>query len=610
MAAVAAMLLASSALAGEPAGGRSLTERIADELTAGGSSSLSQIIAEEIGLPDDAAVRAEQGVTGPEGVRDNNDPPRDDRRAEPRDGDSREILRRMTERRKEELRQGQRSEESRRPDARQGERREDGQNQQLRVTVHAERVNEGSEEAQRPEAREGAQREIQQLETQIREIQERLTELRRGARGEDQQPEAQKFQPRQGYEPRWTQRGETSNEPPRPGMPGMSRQPMSPGSGQGPMMGRGFGQGPMMGRGQGQGPMMGRGFGQGQGPMMGRGQGPMMGRGQGQGPMMGRGQGRGQMMGRGFGQGPMMGRGQGPMMGRGQGPMMGRGRGWGSMMQGHAPWAGPQAGPRSGDMPGCPMCQARGGICPMCQSRLGQMPMGGGPGQGPMMGRGFGQGPMMGRGQGQGPMMGRGFGQGQMMGRDQGQGQGPMMQGRRPEAMPEGRLQQRREGKPAAMPEQGPRKRPMPEGPEAKAITPSFKVPLAGRAARLLEPGVAEKLRLSDEQRDRIHRLLAEYGEQIARMSERVANAVRDIPAGQRAGKAAEIVGSAKKHAYDLASKLVDKATDVLTPRQRAAVEKLLDGMDKMGKMGKAPKSQGKEDGDDNDDEAKDDDNR
>jgi len=256
-------------------------------------------------------------------------------------------------------------------------------------------------------------------------------------------------------------------------------------------------------------------------------------------------------------------------------------------------------------MPGCPMCQARGGICPMCQPRLGQqMPMGGGPGQGPMMGRGFGQGPMMGRGQGQGPMMGRGQGQGPMMGR--GQGQGPMMQGRRPEAMPEGRLQQRREAMPAARPEQGRRERPMPEGLGAKAITPSFKVPLAGRAARLLEPGVAEKLRLSDEQRDRIHRLLAEYGEQIARMSERVANAVRDIPAGQRAGKASEIVGSAKKHAYDLASKLVDKATDVLTPRQRAAVEKLLDGMDKMGK---APKSQEKED-DDNDDEAKDDDNR
>ena len=237
------------------------------------------------------------------------------------------------------------------------------------------------------------------------------------------------------------------------------------------------------------------------------------------------------------------------------------------------------------------MCQARGGICPMCQPRLGQMPMGGGSGQGPMMGRGFGQGPMMGRGQGQGPMMGRGQGQGPMMGR--GQGQGPMMQGRRPEAMPEGRLQQRRE----AMPEQGRRKRPMPEGPEAKAITPSFKVPLAGRAARLLEPGVAEKLRLSDEQRDRIHRLLAEYGEQIARMSERVVNAIRDIPAGERTGKAAEIVGNAKKHAYDLASKLVDKATDVLTPRQRAAVEKLLDGMDKMGK---APKSREKEDGDDN----------
>jgi len=259
------------------------------------------------------------------------------------------------------------------------------------------------------------------------------------------------------------------------------------------------------------------------------------------------------------------------------------------------------------------MCQARGGICPMCQPRLGQqMPMGGGPGQGPMMGRGFGQGPMMGRRQGQGPMMGRGFGQGPMMGRGQGQGpmmgrgqgqgpmmgrgqgQGPMMQGRRPEAMPEGRLQQRRE----AMPEQGRRKRPMPEGPEAKAITPSFKVPLAGRAARLLEPGVAEKLRLSDEQRDRIHRLLAEYGEQIARMSERVVNAIRDIPAGERAGKAAEIVGNAKKHAYDLASKLVDKATDVLTPRQRAAVEKLFDGMDKMGK---APKSREKEDGDGND---------
>jgi hypothetical protein len=569
MAAAAAMLMVSSALAGDPAGGRFLTERIADELTAGGNSNISEMIAAETGQADLAAVRAEQGVAGPEGIRDEADPPRDDR----------QIERRMIERRKEELRQGQQREEARRPEAREGAQREEARRPEaregaqreearrpeVRVTVHAERVNEGSEEARRLEAREGAQREIQLLETKLREIQERLTELRRGARGEAQRPEAQKLQPRQGYEPLGIQRGQTQG-------PMMGR-----GQGQGPMMGRGQGQGPMMGRGQGQCPMMGRS--QGQGPMMGRGQGqgPMMGRGQGQGPMMGRGQGQGPMMGRGQGQGPMMGRGQGqgPIMGRGrgqgQGPMMGQGRGWGSMMQSRTPWARPQAGPT----PSCPMCRARGGICPMCQMRLGQ-------GQGPMMGRGQGQGPMMGRVQGQGPMMGRG------------QGQGPMMQGRRTEAMPEGRLQQRRE----AMPEQGRRKRPMPEGPEAKAITPSFKVPLAGRAARLLEPGVAEKLRLSDEQRDRIHRLLAEYGEQIARMSERVVNAIRDIPAGQRAGKAAEIVGNAKKHAYDLASKLVDKATDVLTPRQRAAIEKLFDGMDKMGK---APKSREKEDGDGND---------
>ena len=499
MAAVASMLMVSSALAGDPAGGRFLTERIADELIAGGNANIAEMIAAETGQADLVAARAEQGVAGPEGIRDEADPPRDDR----------QIERRMIERRKEELRQGQQREEARRPEAREGAQREEARRPEaregaqreearrpeVRVTVHAERVNEGSEEARRLEAREGAQREIQLLETKLREIQERLTELRRGARGEAQRPEAQKLQPRQDYEPLGIQRGQT----------------------QGPMMGRGQGQGPMMGRGQGQGPIMGRGRGQ------------------------------------------------------GQGPMMGQGRGWGSMMQSRTPWARPQAGPT----PSCPMCRARGGICPMCQMRLGQ-------GQGPMMGRGQGQGPMMGRVQGQGPMMGRG------------QGQGPMMQGRRTEAMPEGRLQQRRE----AMPEQGRRKRPMPEGPEAKAITPSFKVPLAGRAVRLLEPGVAEKLRLSDEQRDRIHRLLAEYGEQIARMSERVVNAIRDIPAGERAGKAAEIVGNAKKHAYDLASKLVDKATDVLTPRQRAAIEKLFDGMDKMGK---APKSREKEDGDGND---------
>ncbi len=201
-----------------------------------------------------------------------------------------------------------------------------------------------------------------------------------------------------------------------------------------------------------------------------------------------------------------------------------------------------------------------------------------------MMGRGFGQG--------QGPMMGRGFGQ----------GQGPMMQGRRPEAMPEGRLQQRRE----AMPEQGRREgrrpeampeRRMPQRPEAQATSPSLHGQLPGRVARLLEPGVIEKLRLSDEQRDRIHRLMAEYREQIARMAQRVASAVRDIPAGERAGKAAEIVGNARKHAQSLTRELIDKATDVLTPRQRAAVEKLLDGADKMGK---APKSREKEDGDDN----------
>jgi hypothetical protein len=503
MAAAAAMLMVSSALAGEPAGGQSMIERIADELTAGGNSNIAEMIAQEMGLADLAAVRAEQGVAGPEGINDETDPPRDNRRAEPRDGDRREIERRMIERRKEELRQGQRREEAPRPEAREAAQREEVRRLEARPEVREEAQWEGTRiyitaAAIGPEAqaREGAQREIQQLETKLRQIQERLAALRGVARGGAQKPEIEKPQPQQRFEPRRPQRGETSNEPPRPGMPGMSRQPMSPGSGQG--------QGPMMGRGQGQGQMMGRG--------------------QGQGPMMGRGQGQGQMMGRGQGQGPMMGRGQG---------------------------------------------------------------------QGPMMGRGFGQG--------QGPMMGRGQGQGPMMGRDQ--GQGPMVQGRRTEAMPEGRLQQRRE----AMPEQGRRERPMPEGPEAKAITPSFKVPLAGRAARLLEPGVAEKLRLSDEQRDRIHRLLAEYGEQIARMSERVVNAIRDIPADQRAGKAAEIVGNAKKHAYDLASKLVDKATDVLTPRQRAAVEKLLDGMDKMGK---APKSREKEDGDDNDDEDKDDDNR
>jgi len=214
------------------------------------------------------------------------------------------------------------------------------------------------------------------------------------------------------------------------------------------------------------------------------------------------------------------------------------------------------------------------------------------------MGRGSGQGPMMGRGQGQGPMMGRGFGQGPMMGR--GQVQGPMMQGRRPEAMPEGRGQQRRE----AMPEQGRREGRMTEGPQAKVVTPSLHGQLPGRVARLLEPGVIEKLRLSDEQRDRIHRLMAEYREQITNMSQRVASAVRDIPAGQRVGKAAEIVGNARKHAQSLTRELIDKATDVLTPRQRAAVEKLLDGADKMGK---APKSREKEDGDDDE---KDDDDR
>ena len=41
MTAAAAMMMVSSALAGEPAGGRSLTERIADELTAGGNSSVN-----------------------------------------------------------------------------------------------------------------------------------------------------------------------------------------------------------------------------------------------------------------------------------------------------------------------------------------------------------------------------------------------------------------------------------------------------------------------------------------------------------------------------------------------------------------------------------------
>ena len=529
IAAAAAMLMVSSALAGEPAGGRSLTDRIADELTAGGNSNISEMIAAETGQADLAAVRAEQGVAGPEGIRDEADPPRDDRL---------EIERRMIERRKEELRQGQRREEARRLEAREAAQREEGprpEARRLEARPDARREEarrlearpEVREEAQRdgtrriyitaaaigPEAqaRQGAQREIQLLETKLREIQERLTELRRGARGGAQKPEIEKSQPQQRFEPRRPQRGETPNEPPRPGMPGMSAQPMSPGSGQGPMMGRGFGQGPMMGRGFGQGPMMGRGQGQGQCPMMGRGSG--------QGPMMGRGSGQGPMMGRGFGQGPMMGRGQG---------------------------------------------------------------------QGPMMGRGFGQGPMMGRGFGQGPMMGRG------------QVQGPMMQGRRPEAMPEGRGQQRRE----AMPEQGRREGRMTEGPQAKVVTPSLHGQLPGRVARLLEPGVIEKLRLSDEQRDRIHRLMAEYREQITNMSQRVASAVRDIPAGQRVGKAAEIVGNARKHAQSLTRELIDKATDVLTPRQRAAVEKLLDAVDKMGK---APKSREKEDGDDDE---KDDDDR
>ena len=479
MAAAAAMLMVSSALAGEPAGGRSLTERIADELTAGGNASISEMIAQEMGLADLAAVRAEQGVAGPEGIRDEADPPRDDRR---------EIERRMIERRKEELRQGQRREEARRLEAREAAQREEGprpEARRLEARPDARREEarrlearpEVREEAQRdgtrriyitaaaigPEAqaRQGAQREIQLLETKLREIQERLTELRRGARGGAQKPEIEKSQPQQRFEPRRPQRGETPNEPPRPGMPGMSAQPMSPGSGQGPMMGRGQGQG-----------------------------------------------------------------------------------------------------------------------------------------QCPMMGRGSGQGPMMGRGSGQGPMMGRGFGQGPMMGR--GQVQGPMMQGRRPEAMPEGRGQQRRE----AMPEQGRREGRMTEGPQAKVVTPSLHGQLPGRVARLLEPGVIEKLRLSDEQRDRIHRLMAEYREQITNMSQRVASAVRDIPAGQRVGKAAEIVGNARKHAQSLTRELIDKATDVLTPRQRAAVEKLLDAVDKMGK---APKSREKEDGDDDE---KDDDDR
>jgi len=230
--------------------------------------------------------------------------------------------------------------------------------------------------------------------------------------------------------------------------------------------------------------------------------------------------------------------------------------------------------------------------------------MGEGYGQGPMMGRGFGQGPMMGRGGGQGLMMGRGRGQGRMMGRRLGQcrmmgrgyGFGSMPPGRTPwttkaapqsRAMPwrptgRGPMMQGsfRSARPGLVP-QSKARTPRPErrgfgDPEPKAIVSHLYSEQVGKIAKLLDSGIADRLRLTQDQRNRLRRGLTEYRKQMVHMSQRVANAISDIPVNERRRKVAELAGNARKRAYEIARELTGDSLEILTPRQREAVKRLL----------------------------------
>jgi len=97
-----------------------------------------------------------------------------------------------------------------------------------------------------------------------------------------------------------------------------------------------------------------------------------------------------------------------------------------------------------------------------------------------------------------------------------------------------------------------------------------------GRIAKLLDSGLADRLRLTQDQRERLRRGLTEYRKQMAHMSQRVTSAIGDISVNERGRKVPELAGNARKRAYALAKELTADSLEILTPRQREAVKKLL----------------------------------
>lgn len=270
------------------------------------------------------------------------------------------------------------------------------------------------------------------------------------------------------------------------------------------------------------------------------------------------------------------------------------------------------AGPRTSRWPG--LGSPPSPIMPGPPDAFGRS-MGEGYGQGPMMRRGFGQGPMMGRGGGQGRMMGRRLGQCRMMGR----GYGSMPPGRTPwttKAAPQSRAMpwrptgrgpmmqgSSRSAKPGLVP-QSKARTPRPErrgsgAPDSKALVSSLYSDQVGRVARLLDSGLADRLRLTQDQRERLRRGLTEYRKQMAHMSQRVASAIGGIPLNERRSKLPELAGNARKRASEMARKLTGDSLEILTPRQREAVKKLL--ADQTG-TDKRQKGRDRDDDDDDDD--------
>ncbi len=126
---------------------------------------------------------------------------------------------------------------------------------------------------------------------------------------------------------------------------------------------------------------------------------------------------------------------------------------------------------------------------------------------------------------------------------------------------------------------------------------------LAGKVAKLLDSGFADRLRLTQDQRERLRRGMVDYRKQMAHMSERLANAIGDIPVNERRRKVPEIVGNARKRAYEMAKEVTGDAFKILTPRQREAVKKLLYSTARTDKKQKRHDRDGDDDDDDDDDD-------